>query len=157
MPEFSCLIKWNCKLSYQQKPPLLVLATPINKGPFVISGGFQFIDTYLASRAGGIRVRGVIFALDNLVFSILPKKQHKYFSNVCPCIWNVVEFKLYVFCYQNCSDLLWEKIVLVIEKIFEITTTIHSVSYYYAVLPFYDVKCLCSRGRELGREGSHSH
>ena len=37
---------------------MLVLATPINKGPFVISGGFQFIDTYLASRAGGIRVRG---------------------------------------------------------------------------------------------------
>ena len=34
---------------------------------------------------------------------------------------------------------------------------VHSVSYYYAVLPFYDVKCLCSRGRELGREGSHSH
>ena len=25
-----------------------------------------------------------------------------------------------VFCYQNCSDLLWEKIVLVIEKIFKI-------------------------------------
>ena len=25
-----------------------------------------------------------------------------------------------VFCYQNCSDLLWEKIVLVIEKTFEI-------------------------------------
>ena len=25
-----------------------------------------------------------------------------------------------VFCYQNCSDLLWEKIVLVIEKSFEI-------------------------------------
>ena len=25
---------------------------------------------------------------------------------------------------------------------------IHSVSYVYAVLPFYDVKCLCSRGRE---------
>ena len=24
-----------------------------------------------------------------------------------------------VFCYQNCSDLLWEKIVLVIEKNFE--------------------------------------
>ena len=24
-----------------------------------------------------------------------------------------------VFCYQNCSDLLWEKIVLVIEKTFE--------------------------------------
>ena len=24
-----------------------------------------------------------------------------------------------VFCYQNCSDLLWEKIVLVIEKKFE--------------------------------------
>ena len=25
---------------------------------------------------------------------------------------------------------------------------VHSVSYVYAVLPFYDVKCLCSRGRE---------
>ena len=25
-----------------------------------------------------------------------------------------------VFCYQNCSDLLWEKVVLVIEKNFEI-------------------------------------
>ena len=25
-----------------------------------------------------------------------------------------------VFCYQNCSDLLWEKIVLVIEKKFEV-------------------------------------
>ena len=24
--------------------------------------------------------------------------------------------KWYIFCYQNCSDLLWEKIVLVIEK-----------------------------------------
>ena len=44
-----------------------------------------------------------------------------------------------VFCYQNCSDLQWEKIVLVIEKnfpgwrpriskIFEITRTIHSNS-----------------------------
>ena len=27
--------------------------------------------------------------------------------------------KKLVFCYQNCSDLLWEKIVLVIEKIFK--------------------------------------
>ena len=25
---------------------------------------------------------------------------------------------------------------------------VHSVSYYYAVLPFYDVKCLCYGGRE---------
>ena len=40
-----------------------------------------------------------------------------------------------VFCYQNCSDLLWEKIVIVIEKTFqpricknEITRTIYSNS-----------------------------
>ena len=38
-----------------------------------------------------------------------------------------------VFCYQNCSDLMWEKIVLVIEKTlqfenFDITWTIHSNS-----------------------------
>ena len=31
------------------------------------------------------------------------------------CFWI---FKTMVFCYQNCSDLLWEKIVLVIEKNF---------------------------------------
>ena len=34
---------------------------------------------------------------------------------------------------------------------------IHSVAKVYAVLPFYDVKCLCSGGREWGREESHSH
>ena len=38
-----------------------------------------------------------------------------------------------------------------------INQQIHSVSYVYAVLPFYDVKCLCSGGREWRREGSHSH
>ena len=36
-------------------------------------------------------------------------------------------------------------------------TNLHSVSYVYAVLPFYDVKCLCSGGQEWRREGSHSH
>ena len=54
----------------------------------------------------------------------------------------LLEFTSYsrtmVFCYQNCSDLLWEKIVLVIEKnwgwrprifkIFEVTRTIYSNS-----------------------------
>ena len=34
---------------------------------------------------------------------------------------------------------------------------LHSVSYVYAVLPFYDVKCLFSGGQEWGREESHSH
>ena len=34
---------------------------------------------------------------------------------------------------------------------------LHSVAKLYAVLPFYDVKCLCSGGREWGREESHSH
>ena len=34
---------------------------------------------------------------------------------------------------------------------------VHSVSYVYAVLPFYDVKCLCSRGRKREWEESHSH
>ena len=33
-----------------------------------------------------------------------------------------------VFCYKTCSDLLWEKIVRVIEKIFEITWIIYSSS-----------------------------
>ena len=34
---------------------------------------------------------------------------------------------------------------------------LHSVAKLYAVLPFYDVKCLCSGGQEWGREESHSH
>ena len=29
---------------------------------------------------------------------------------------------------------------------------VHSVAKVYAVFPFYDVKCLCSGGREWGRE-----
>ena len=31
--------------------------------------------------------------------------------------WTFIQVSM-VFCYQNCSDLLWEKIVLVIEKNF---------------------------------------
>ena len=42
-------------------------------------------------------------------------------------------------------------------RMFGYKVIIHSVSYVYAVLPFYDVKCLCSGGREWGREESHSH
>ena len=44
---------------------------------------------------------------------------------------SVEQFKVLVFCYQNCSDILWEKIALVIKKnsqIFEITRTICSNS-----------------------------
>ena len=36
------------------------------------------------------------------------------------------KIKIMVLCYQNCSDLLWEKIILVIE--IEITRTIYSNS-----------------------------
>ena len=35
-------------------------------------------------------------------------------------LWKCYALTEMVFCYQNCSDLLWEKFVLVIEKIFEI-------------------------------------
>ena len=34
---------------------------------------------------------------------------------------------------------------------------LHCVAKVYAVLPFYDVKCLCSGGLEWGRKESHSH
>ena len=60
------------------------------------------------------------------------------FTIVCRCL---VYFGPMVFCYQNCSDLLWEEIVLAIKKnfgnsrlkaknlqIFEITKTIYSNS-----------------------------
>ena len=50
----------------------------------------------------------------------------------CSHLLAVISFHQMVFCYQNCSDLLWEKIVLVIEKKicknFEITWTICSDS-----------------------------
>ena len=35
-------------------------------------------------------------------------------------LWQSTKLPEMVFCYQNCSDLLWEKIVLVIDKNFEI-------------------------------------
>ena len=41
------------------KATFACFGNPYKQGSFVISGGFQFIDTYLASRAGGLRVRGV--------------------------------------------------------------------------------------------------
>ena len=57
-----------------------------------------------------------------------------------------------VFCYQNCSDLLWEKIVLVIDKnfwnsrlkaenfkIFEITWTIYSNRQYLVTECFFSL------------------
>ena len=68
-------------------------------------------------------------------FDMLEQNLFKYLGNdyirsdTCECFRRsdfhiliekaVLEFGL-VFCYQNCSDLLWEKIVLVIEKNFEI-------------------------------------
>ena len=39
-----------------------------------------------------------------------------FFDEKNPALKNV--FTRMVFCYQNCSDLLWEKIVLVVEKNF---------------------------------------
>ena len=39
----------------------------------------------------------------------------------------------------------------------QVIWTTHCVANVYAVLPFYNVKCLCSGGREWGREESHSH
>ena len=40
--------------------------------------------------------------------------------------WNFWIHRAMVFCYQNWSDLLWERIALVTKKNFEITTTIYS-------------------------------
>ena len=53
-----------------------------------------------------------------------PKKRHLWRRSWCtwsiptPCslCWRYFFFWKLVFCYQNCSDLLWEKIVLVIKK-----------------------------------------
>ena len=60
--------------------------------------------------------------------------QHQY-GRFCTLVWNYFWKSMrngMVFCYQNCSDLLWEKNVLVIKKIFckhyEITRTIYSNS-----------------------------
>jgi hypothetical protein len=46
---------------------------------------------------------------------ILEKHDGKLFT----CHFYFLRNALMVFCYQNCSDLLWDKIVIVIEKNFE--------------------------------------
>ena len=51
------------------------------------------------------------------------------------------------FSRKKCLTFYWKSIKKMQYRI------VHSVSYVYAVLPFYDVKCLCSGGREWGREG----
>ena len=66
-------------------------------------------------------LRGIVFfALKCSCFNsaVLFKKQSViYWRAKSSC--QAVQMKM-VFCYQNCSDLLWKKIVLVIEKKFEI-------------------------------------
>jgi hypothetical protein len=85
------------------------------------------------------------------LFSVLKKLQNEMKMNkasrkkcapwwkiqYCEVKWKRMKQREMVFCYQNCSDLLWEKIVLVIEKnfwrprickIFEITRIICSNS-----------------------------
>ena len=46
----------------------------------------------------------------------------------------------------------WLRIMYMRDWYVHLTATsvsgVHSVSYVYTVLPFYDVKCLCSGGRE---------
>ena len=56
--------------------------------------------------------------------NMISKQMEKVTANVgkrkCDKIYSTNLIKTMVFCYQNCSDLLWQKIVLVIEKTFEI-------------------------------------
>ena len=53
--------------------------------------------------------------------------------------------------------IIFVKIVEYVDYLWIQLINIHSVAKVYAVLPFYDVKCLCSGGREWGREESHPH
>ena len=53
-------------------------------------------------------------------------------------------------------DKHWDCFVFIL-PFYWIIIKLHSVAKVYAVLPFYDVKCLCSGGQEWGREESHSH
>ena len=60
---------------------------------------------------------------ESLLFSIfilqeIGERNGKFLSETARLMINQTETKEMVFCYQNCSDLLWEKIVLVFEKNF---------------------------------------
>ena len=73
---------------------------------------------------------------------------------------NVSNGKKFEHCYRFC---LYPIIFLGIQEkklppklIIWCNQDLHSVAKVYAVFSFYDVKCLCSGGREWGREGSHS-
>ena len=60
---------------------------------------------------------------ESLLFSIfifqeIGGRNGKFLSETARLMINQTETKEMVFCYQDCSDLLWEKIVLVFEKNF---------------------------------------
>ena len=80
-----------------------------------ISG--QFLPGFHSKRC--YTMKGLIF-LSILVASFTVLVSGKSLSNVFPfrSLFMVRFFKEMVFCYQNCSDLLWEKNALVIEENF---------------------------------------
>ena len=92
---------------------------------------FRFINSFIQpSRVGSLLVDWkfllVLFSLPLLCFFSISQdflllflellKSQMQILIAPPSLWPA--FHRMVFCYQNCSDLLWEKIVLVIEKNF---------------------------------------
>ena len=62
------------------KATFACFGNPYKQGSFVISGGFQFIDTYLPRRAGGTRGQGDTCSFPQILTEIEAKPDpSKYF------------------------------------------------------------------------------
>ena len=90
---------------------------------------------------------GLFFLLKILFFWKIENSTFNRDSTKFICLENFQYLLQYVFEFKK----------FVLNLHIYIGTYLHCVAKVYAVLPFYDVKCLCSGGREWGREESHSH
>ena len=116
----------GCKLVRLSQPILLDLCLHPSINAFLQDGCRYLLSIFKCSTAQ--KHSKILFLLfSSGVFSSLSWTRPFDFSPVTKQFWKIKEVKIIftwhffvdiVFCYPNCSDLLWEKIVLVIEKNF---------------------------------------
>ena len=110
MPSPPCnKVIFNASLSLKH---VLLAHQPCRQGPFCqlkLQTGRHFImESFLIEKDQNSLLSKKVLGLDSCVNKGWVR-QIGYFS------WSATEEM--AFCYKNCSDLLWEKIILVIEKI----------------------------------------
>ena len=95
--------QWKkCLIKYQEQFKALGIRILHCSSKKIIKyqSSWKFVNAWLMTK---LKVKFYVFNFDGLTVQ---------FVELILNLWQ----KWYVFCYQNCSDLLWEKIILVIEK-----------------------------------------